>query len=103
MNFASWIILLIVIVIVGLAIKATFFKKKSRGGCCDTGDKPAKGGSHSCCESKGATKATTDSSSDCDGSDFEIKFSSGGCGSCTACRDSATARNAVIPIIKPAQ
>jgi len=38
MNLASWIILGIVIVIVGLAIKATFFKKESRGGCCDVGD-----------------------------------------------------------------
>lgn len=41
MNLASWIILAIVVAILALAVKATFFKKKPRGGCCDTGDKPA--------------------------------------------------------------
>ena len=40
MNLASWIILGIVVLLVGLAIRATFFKKKSKGGCCDTGDEP---------------------------------------------------------------
>lgn len=38
MNLASWIILIVVVGVLALAIKATFFKKKSRGGCCDTGD-----------------------------------------------------------------
>ena len=97
MNFASWVILGIVIVIMGLAIKATFFKKKSRGGCCDTGDASAK---HSCCES--AKPRGLKDPAECDGSEFEIKFESGACGSCTACQDSAVARNAVQPIIKPA-
>jgi len=41
-NLASWIVLGIVIVAVGFAIKATFFKKKSKGGCCDLGDEPMK-------------------------------------------------------------
>ena len=41
MNLASWVILLIVLAILALAVKTTFFKKKSRGGCCDTGDKAA--------------------------------------------------------------
>lgn len=41
MNLASWIILAVVIAIVALAIRATFFKKKSRGGCCDCGDLPS--------------------------------------------------------------
>jgi len=40
MNLGSWIVLAIVVAIVGLAIKATFFKKKPRGGCCDVGDAP---------------------------------------------------------------
>jgi hypothetical protein len=39
-NLASWIVLGIVIIAIGFAIKATFFKKKRKGGCCDTGDKP---------------------------------------------------------------
>ncbi len=42
MNFASWVILGIVLVIVGFAIRATFFKKKRTGGCCDTGDEQIK-------------------------------------------------------------
>jgi len=40
MNLASWIILVVVIAIVALAIRATFFKKNRKGGCCDTGDSP---------------------------------------------------------------
>ena len=99
MNLASWIILLIVLVIVGLAIKATFFKKKSRGGCCDTGDAPSKSAKHACCENK--SEQTDDAHADCDGSEYEIKLASGACGSCTLCRDSAVTRNAVVPIVKP--
>ena len=38
MNFASWVILAIVVAIVSLAVKATFFPKKRKGGCCDVGD-----------------------------------------------------------------
>lgn len=38
MNIASWIILAIVVAALALAVKATFFKKKPRGGCCDAGD-----------------------------------------------------------------
>ena len=38
MNLGSWIVLAIVVGVVALAIRATFFKKKSKGGCCDTGD-----------------------------------------------------------------
>lgn len=42
MNFASWVILGVVVLIVALAVKATFFKKGKKGGCCDVGDsKPA--------------------------------------------------------------
>ena len=56
MNFASWVILGIVVVVIGLAIRATFFKKKGKGGCCDTGDPmtascPASGCSGCTCES----------------------------------------------------
>lgn len=40
MNLASWIVLGIVIAAIAFAIKATFFKKNRRGGCCDTGDEP---------------------------------------------------------------
>ena len=38
MNLASWIILGIVVALLALAVKATFFKKKGHGGCCDAGD-----------------------------------------------------------------
>ena len=40
MNLASWVILGIVLLAVVLAVRATFFKKKSKGGCCDVGDEP---------------------------------------------------------------
>jgi hypothetical protein len=40
MNLASWIILGIVVLVVALAIRATFFKKDRKGGCCDPGDQP---------------------------------------------------------------
>lgn len=40
MNLGSWIVLAIVLVVVGFAIKATFFKGKAKGGCCDVGDAP---------------------------------------------------------------
>ena len=48
MNLASWIILGIVILFVGLAIRATFFKKKRKGGCCDTWDEPIECSSLGC-------------------------------------------------------
>jgi hypothetical protein len=38
MNLASWIILGIVVLVVALAIRATFFKKDRKGGGCDPGD-----------------------------------------------------------------
>ena len=38
-NLASWIILGIVVAVVALAVRATFFKKERCGGCCDAGDK----------------------------------------------------------------
>ena len=38
MNLASWIILAIVVAALVLAVRATFFKKERRGGCCDVGD-----------------------------------------------------------------
>ena len=38
MNFASWVILAIVLLVVGLAIRSTFFRKNKKGGCCDQGD-----------------------------------------------------------------
>lgn len=40
MNFASWVILGVVVLAVALAIRAVFFKKSSKGACCDQGDKP---------------------------------------------------------------
>lgn len=39
MNLASWVILGVVVLVVVLAIRATFFKKNRKGGCCDQGDK----------------------------------------------------------------
>lgn len=97
MNLASWIIVAIVAAIAAFAVKATFFKKQSRGGCCDTGDVRTEG---SCCES--SEPRSLQEPADCDGSDFQIKWERGACGSCTLCRDSAVARNAVQPIVKPA-
>lgn len=46
MNFASWVILGVVVLVVVLAIRATFFKKNRKGGCCDQGD--GKSGCSSC-------------------------------------------------------
>lgn len=71
MNLGSWIVLAIVLVCVGFAIKVTFFKKKARGGCCDTGDAlPA------CCQGKqetakrdAATCGTAPGSPACEGCD----------------------------------
>lgn len=97
MNPASWVILALVVVIVGFAVKATFFKKKSKGGCCDVGDEHAAG---SCCEPtqpRGLVNAQP-----CPADEREEKLASGACGNCTACANSATARNAVMPIVKPA-
>ena len=38
MNLASWVILGVVVLVVVLAIRATFCKKNRKGGCCDQGD-----------------------------------------------------------------
>ena len=79
MNAASWIILIVVIAVVGLAIRATFFKKKPRGGCCDVGDKPSRsGGAASGCPECSATS----------------------CGGCTGCSGIAM-KNNLQPIYKP--
>jgi hypothetical protein len=80
MNLGSWIVLAIVVVIVGLAIKATFFKKKPRGGCCDTGDAPA------CCKAS-ATDPTT----------CGVEPGSSACAGCDGC---AAARFALEPTIR---
>ena len=76
MNLASWIILAIVVAVLALAGKATFFKKKSRGGCCDVGDKR-----------------------DDDSGLSELKCSSG-CEGCSSCEGCAAARNNLQPTFK---
>ena len=81
MNLASWIILAVVIAILALAVKATFFPKKRHGGCCDAGD-PMK-------LTEGA---------DCPGCPSARGLSS--CQGCSACEGGATARNALKPVIK---
>ena len=48
MNLASWVILGIVVLVVVLAIRATFFKKNRKGGCCDQGDEPTSCSSLGC-------------------------------------------------------
>ena len=77
MNLASWIILAIVVAVLALAVKATFFKKKSRGGCCDTGDKRD------------------------DDLDLGGLVCSAGCDSCPSCEGCASARNNLQPTYKP--
>ena len=76
MNLASWIILAIVIAGLVLAVKATFFKGKKRGGCCDTGDKH-------------------DNDLDLSG-----LMCSSGCDSCPSCQGCAAARNNLQPTYK---
>ena len=78
-NLASWIILAIVVAVLALAVKATFFKRKPRGGCCDTGD----------------TR-----SDDLDLSELSCSASCEGCPSCEGC---ASARNNLQPIYKVQQ
>ncbi len=76
MNFASWVILLVVIAIVALAIRSVFFKKESCCGCSheDGKESPAK----TDCASSGCS-----------------------CDHCTSCQGAATARNTLQPTIKP--
>ncbi len=40
MNFASWVILGIVVLAVVLAVRAVFSKKNRKGSCCEVGDNP---------------------------------------------------------------
>lgn len=77
MNLASWIILAIVIAVLALAVRATFFKK-NKGGCCgcSSGDEPAPRDG---------------------GIDLGITF---GCGDCTACSGCAAKSNCLQPTIK---
>lgn len=77
MNLASWIILAIVVAALALAVKATFFKKKARGGCCDTGDKRD------------------------DELDLNGLMCSAGCDSCPSCEGCAAARNSLQPTYRP--
>lgn len=79
MNFASWIVLAIVVAALALAVKATFFKKKSRGGCCDPGDKRD------------------------DDLDLSGLMCSASCDSCPSCEGCAAARNNLQPTYKPVQ
>lgn len=79
MNFASWVILAIVIAIVAFAIRATFSKKKSS--CCG------------CAHDEPSPSAKAD-----EALDLGIKFD---CGDCTACQGCATKRNCLQPTIKP--
>ena len=80
MNLASWIILGIVLAVLALAVKATFFRKKRRGGCCDTGDAHDKRD---------------------DDLDLSGLMCSSDCGSCPACKGCASARNNLQPTYKP--
>ena len=82
MNLASWIILAIVVGVLALAVKATFFKKKRHGGCCDVGD--------------------VHDQSKCDKSlDLNGLTCSSHCSSCTSCEGCAFAKNSLQPTYKP--
>ena len=48
MNLASWIILAVVVLILGLAVRHTFFGGKAHGACCDSGDATAAKGASGC-------------------------------------------------------
>lgn len=79
MNFASWVILGVVIIIVALAAKATFAKAKRGGGCCE--NKEVKN-----------TSATADEVPD--------HMSCAGCTGCASC-EGCSASHVLQPIIKP--
>lgn len=105
MNLASWIILGIVIVIMALAVRATFFGGRKKGdGCCDTGNIPAS--TESCSEGampRGRMPVARTVVLDRDIAAQIAGCSKSECGSCTLCDgDSAVARNAVMPIVRPA-
>jgi hypothetical protein len=76
MNLASWIILAVVVAVLALAVKATFFKKKPRGGCCDTGDKQT------------------------DDLNLNDLLCSSGCEGCASRNGCASARNSLQPTYK---
>ena len=81
MNLASWIILGILIVVLAFAVRATFFKKKPRGGCCDVGDRDAR-------------TAAQDAGQ-------QLDYASLGCANCNGC-GAATTAGALKPVYKDA-
>ncbi len=63
MNFASWVILAIVVAVLALAVRATFFKRKS-GGCCG-GHDDAKGPRGNATEAAGCSGCSGKSCETC--------------------------------------
>ena len=101
MNLASWIILLIVVAVLALAVKATFFKKKSRGGCCDTGDAHDARNGRKVQEMREACDGQ-DAKAECpDDVDLSGLMCSSGCSGCPSSGNCASARNNLQPTIKP--
>ena len=106
MNLASWVILAVLVAVIGLAVKATFFGKRAKGCCCDTGDSPARG-AKSCCEHSTASTQMPRARANAAESNRALappiaSCTKSECGGCTLCNpDSAVARNAVEPIVKP--
>jgi len=49
MNLASWVILAVVVLVLGLAVRHTFFSGHAHGACCDTGDAAKHGAGCSGC------------------------------------------------------
>jgi hypothetical protein len=94
-NLASWIILLIVVAVLALAVKATFFKKKSRGGCCDTGDKHDARDKREMRDEQGAKAECPDDL------DLSGLMCSSGCSGCPSSGNCASARNNLQPTYKP--
>ena len=85
MNLASWIILAVVVAVVALAIKATFFgKKKGVHPCCGDVDEGGLG------STRGAADPDTTSACCAAGPT---------CGDCAACQG-AVARNLLQPTIR---
>ena len=105
MNLASWIILGIVIAILALAVRATFFKKKNHCGCGDSHgddrrDDHGDGGDGLGDGEAGVKKDACAKTDDLDLSDLMCSSGCAGC-SMSSCEGCATARNTLQPTYKP--
>ena len=117
MNAASWVILAIIVVWCVWTVKSRLFKsaRKRGGGCCGAGDADAGRTPGPGASSAGGAGATGGGVANlhasraggghagCDAANWRASGVGGGhagCDGCTSCRESATRRNAVAPIVK---